>query len=73
VQVEVARLEACLAAKQAECRQVQEDGAQERQQSAAVTLEKEALEREQSRLQEQLKDTKKQVGPSCKEGVTMEY
>jgi len=51
-----------LAAKQAECQQLQADGANQRQQSAAVVLEKEALEREQGRLQMQLADTKKQVG-----------
>ena len=61
MQAEIARLEGCLAAKQAECQRLQAEGADQRQQTAAVVMEKEALQREQGRLQEQLADTKKQV------------
>ena len=64
LQAEIARLEGCLAAKQAECQRLQAEGAEQRQQTAAVVMEKEALQREQGRLQEQLADTKKQASPN---------
>ena len=52
-----------MAAKQTECQRLQAEGADQRQQTAAVVMEREALQKEQGRLQEQLADTKKQASP----------